>query len=383
MIVLVYSYTNIWQTSVFITIDSSVAFFSTMMKMIAQNPRPFWVDNGIVPLNCKTGLGFPSGHMFCLVPSYLVFFEIMMLRFTGAADKPVELVDTNSLEPNNRPVVSSKYTSLGFIIGYTCLGIFFALTCLCRMALGVHTLDQVLMGGLFGFLSYYFFFYVMEVDYEDYSVMKQAYFNKGVLNKFIFYYIIIFLFGIIGYILIPQRQFSPEIIAKLTACGAKGLSSFTRNYLNCGGYFAILGILLATIIDCKYRYDDWNEYEIDNLSITASNSEEIVREKNKERTYANWNHTSTGVSLSRTLAACFLIKVIEYLLTHIITVLNFIHPSSNVAYIIIFGKAIPAFVLTFVTPFVVKDLARTVNLANEKVNRSDYIELRQDEVKKV
>jgi len=37
-------------------------YLKSFLKVSYHQPRPFWVDNTINPLHCKTSYGCPSGH---------------------------------------------------------------------------------------------------------------------------------------------------------------------------------------------------------------------------------------------------------------------------------------------------------------------------------
>ena len=104
-------------------------------KIAYHNPRPYMVDNDVVPYGCSHEWGNPSGHS--LFASGFFFF--MFLDIFHSHDKHVE--------PSNLIYALTLIGTLAitFLIGFA------------RLYVGVHSIDQIIFGWMLGFwIAFYF-----------------------------------------------------------------------------------------------------------------------------------------------------------------------------------------------------------------------------------
>jgi membrane-associated phospholipid phosphatase len=142
------------------------------LKIIYRNPRPYMVSSELIAFGCPKSFGNPSGHSSlsaCLYTSmFLLFFhdhvdhykeyrknqsfmlaakEPLIGRHTNGEEKPVE--------SENGIFTKIKYFGclLLVIITVLCVG-------LSRVALGVHSFNQILYGWSYGvWLAFFLFHY--------------------------------------------------------------------------------------------------------------------------------------------------------------------------------------------------------------------------------
>ena len=106
-------------------------YFSNILKIIYHNPRPFWNDKKLFKDVCEGGFGNPSGHALGSISTYLGISHLLI---------------KNKLFKEN----------IKFQIGLFVFTIFFILNImLSRIYIGVHSIDQIIYGGLLGLGFYY------------------------------------------------------------------------------------------------------------------------------------------------------------------------------------------------------------------------------------
>ena len=122
-------------------------YLHDLLKLIYSDPRPFWLNTVLFQGKCETSYGNPSGH------SLLSFFFYLSFSYY--------LCQINKIKSNNI-----------YKISIYCLALFIAaLTAFSRLALGVHSVDQVLYGsllGIFSFLIFAFMFKIYDMPLNDY-----------------------------------------------------------------------------------------------------------------------------------------------------------------------------------------------------------------------
>ena len=103
-------------------------FLMNLAKLSYHGPRPFWVGNDVMAIYCSSQFGNPSGHaMVTLGRPLLMWLDYQVSCKQGFYSQPLlKLLFF---------VIAIVY---GLSVGYS------------RMFLGVHSLDQVIMGYLLG-----------------------------------------------------------------------------------------------------------------------------------------------------------------------------------------------------------------------------------------
>ena len=157
-------------------------YLHDLLKLIYSDPRPFWLNTVLFQGKCETSYGNPSGH------SLLSFFFYLSFSYY--------LCQINQIKSNNI-----------YKISIYCLALFIAaLTAFSRLALGVHSVDQVLYGsllGIFSFLIFAFMFKIYDMPLNDYLKFFK---NKKYINGFIITNILLIIFPFILYALIDVEK---------------------------------------------------------------------------------------------------------------------------------------------------------------------------------
>ena len=99
-----------------------------LLKLIYNDPRPFWVSDKVSPFKCSVQYGNPSGHT-------MIGFMMLLMPW----------LDYNSNYRNGETLLGKLVTKVGILISFLVLG---GLVAYSRLYLGVHSLDQVLLGFL-------------------------------------------------------------------------------------------------------------------------------------------------------------------------------------------------------------------------------------------
>ena len=116
-----------------------VVYLHDIMKLIYNDPRPFWHNTILFQGNCEVSYGNPSGHSLISFYFFLSFgYYFNQLNFI-------------------------KGNKIYKIIVYSVAFILSGLIAFSRIALGVHSLDQVLFGSLLGILCFLIFAITLKI----------------------------------------------------------------------------------------------------------------------------------------------------------------------------------------------------------------------------
>ena len=155
-----------------------IVYLHDILKLIYSDPRPFWLNTILFQGKCETSYGNPSGHSLMSFYFYLSFSYY--------------LCQINKIKSN-----------IIYKIGLYCLALFIAsLTAFSRLALGVHSVDQVLYGSLLGIFAFLIFAFMFKVYDMPLSHYLKFYKEKKYINVFIITNIILIIFPFILHSLI-------------------------------------------------------------------------------------------------------------------------------------------------------------------------------------
>lgn len=140
----------------YLLVLSLMSFLNAFMKILYHDPRPFYVDEDVQALHCSKSYGNPSGHTMyftCVFP--MLFYLIFHSKVKGYY----------SLSLNNykhKLIYKIIYVfTLAFFI-FICVGGVFG-----RIYLGVHSLNQVLHGGLLGLTLFFYLFFIAYLPLQN------------------------------------------------------------------------------------------------------------------------------------------------------------------------------------------------------------------------
>ena len=103
-----------------------MVYLTDIIKLLYNDARPFWLNTILFQGKCETSYGNPSGHSLIAFYFYLSFAYYLC---------------KNNFMKYNKSIKIGIYIT-AFILS--------VLTAFSRLVLGVHSLDQVIYGSLFG-----------------------------------------------------------------------------------------------------------------------------------------------------------------------------------------------------------------------------------------
>ena len=157
-------------------------YIEDLMKLIFSDPRPFWLNSILSQGSCEGSYGNPSGHS---IKAFL--FSLSLCYYICMLDRI-----KNNL----------KYKTIIYSIGLFSAG----LVAFSRIALGVHSIDQVLFGSLIGMWIFIVFAYVFKIYDMPLSYYLKFFREKKYINYFIIILSVLFIFPIIIYLLIDVES---------------------------------------------------------------------------------------------------------------------------------------------------------------------------------
>ncbi|CDW75901.1 pap2 superfamily phosphatase [Stylonychia lemnae] len=211
---------------------SITLFIMSVSKMAFHAPRPYMLDDDIDVHDCSVEYGLPSGHAFGNSASILVFLLDNLNSIGNLANKIIVCVGS---------------------------AIFILLNGYSRLANGVHSLDQVLLGWQFGILQSVIMHYsirkklsahLQDIYANGKTISQDRYLKYHMITIFAFIAGILSIFG--TYIIIEKTFTPPTLwITRLHAkCEADSLwelnpLSLIQSGVFCLGIFGYLGCLLS------------------------------------------------------------------------------------------------------------------------------------------
>ena len=159
-----------------------IVYFHDLLKLIHNDPRPFWQNTILFQEECETSYGNPSGH------SLISFYFYLSLSYY--------LCQINYIKSN----IKFKLSVYGIALFIS------ALTAFSRIVLGVHSLDQVLYGsflGIFAFLIFAFMFKIYDMPLNHYLKFYKV---KKYIYVFIISNIVLLILPFIAYSLIDFNR---------------------------------------------------------------------------------------------------------------------------------------------------------------------------------
>lgn len=195
--------------------------WTNLLKGVYGQERPFWVNPNITNYSCEGGFGNPSGHSFSSAAFYMSLCFILT-------------------EKTNLKQKSIIYKILLYV--FFCLLIVTIL--ISRTLLGVHSINQVLFGGLLGLMTFYLIFFCISFHSMS-SEQFSTYFNN--LPNFLLFlgkYLLMFLGLLLVYLFIDfdTTQYD-KVLNKLCPDEmTKSTFSYNNNNFNSGiTFFALIG----------------------------------------------------------------------------------------------------------------------------------------------
>jgi membrane-associated phospholipid phosphatase len=158
-VILFYNYLDMYTTLLLAVIGGCGSIGTGFFKLIYKNPRPFFHEHWVKVYDCETGYGNPSGHSIVAVSIYLTLWKVLRKR--------------NGFFERNKRIL------FGFVFCFICAIL------LSRLALGAHSLNQILLGSFIGYQIYSLFFHVIKIEVDLHKEIE-------ILMKLSNFYIFVF-----------------------------------------------------------------------------------------------------------------------------------------------------------------------------------------------
>jgi len=322
-----YCFCNIYKTLTLIASLFLSSLFTGMLKMIYMNPRPYFEDNTIKPVDSEAGWGNPSGHAMFTVAFYLTFWKICF----------------QNKDLNQKTI--EKYLSLVFII------ILMVSIIISRLILAAHTINQLLYGASIGIGIYLFLFYILRIDTN--CPEQLLYFIK--IRNIIYICInsILLILGIVFYFSHRDNEivkFYDKIIDKkfeendLITYDAKKMQN--DGLITIILFFANFSVFIAIKFELFFVFGGninvWKSY---NFNCNAeSDTESLVTSLSPINNITQWNHTNTFIDIFRFLITILVLVLINFPFKYItwnddfciVVLFKILFPVGNTCFFIFF-----------------------------------------------
>ena len=318
----VFNYINIYSSLFMIFLDSLSLIISSNLKLIYKEERPYFSNTNYPTCEISITYSNPSNSALSL---YLIF---------GCFYRAILSKKNNNTKEKKLILIVLWVLSLLFI-------------CTEKLFLNYVYLNDILYGIILGYIIYYIFFDIIQIDFNNLDQFK-----------FILEYKLWFIFSILGYFLI--YSFYQFIITKPYI---NSVNSYVNlNYIMLSKVFELLGFYLAVYLEY---------YLVFNLNFSN-----YVRYNIKERNLNGiemFNNTSKDVSLFRFILICFIDFYLQDLILnkykiYSVNKLRF----DNYLHLI---WSLNLFSLTFhgiIVFFVIKNLLRYFGMTNENIFNNGY-----------
>jgi hypothetical protein len=326
LLYLVYNMVNVYAALSFIFLDCIGVFINGLIRFFYLDPRPFWENSALPPCFCAIDYGNPSTTGINL----FILFSTLYKAFT---------YNNNSLKKR------ILFSSLGLVI--------IVYTSVIRVFQNIHYIHQLLYGFGIGYIIFYVFFEIFEVDFDDEKQFYKILTNP--LTITIILTLLYFLSNIIHFILnLPPRTEFIETVSK--SCPINPIFAFdNESYTKSTRIFEFLG----------YFYGVWLEYKLvfgeNYVSFTRYN---LISKYSRDK----FNDTD----YIRTVFRVTLMYLAHVIIVSRLILSKYVNPpNESIVYSIILRLIIPYFLEGIFNFFILKSLMRHLRLTNEHIFRLD------------
>jgi len=316
LLLIILNFTNTFSALTFVLLDSFSVYLNGVLKIIYLEPRPFWTHPDLYPCICATNYGNPSTTGMNQFIIFAVFYKAITTTYKNV-DK--------------------------FIFGAVC-AVPVMLIYSSRYFQGVHSLNQLIFGCGIGFIIYYIYFEIINVNLED-----KNHFHFLIKNstKFITALLSLFLLATIFH-LVTNLETNEKWLKVITKhCETIPYNLFdNESYRKTSKVFLFIGCLFGILLELKISFGNNNYSYFIWYNIHPKK---------------NFSKTSFLISLSR-----LLIMFSIYFILNKLFLTGIGDPKhDSFAYLTIFGFIIPYLINGIIFFFLFKILVRFLNLTNE------------------
>jgi len=334
----VYTFCNIYKT---LTLLSSL-FLSCLcvgfLKMIYLEPRPFFDNPKINPVDLETGWGNPSGHTTICVAFYLTLWGILF---------------QNS---NMKKRIWEKYITLSLFL------IIIGLIISARLITASHTINQLIFGAQLGFGIYYLLFHILKINTNDANQLLSFIEIKNIIYAII--NLIILFFGIFIFLLNwdkeTQDRYKQNIETKFKdnqlICPPMERMMQNDGLITMIIFFANFSVFIAIKFELHITFQgntfNWKCY---NFNTESKNDNESLMTPINNIT--QWNHTNSLLVMLRLIFTVMVLFLVNY-------PFYFIKWENNYPIALIFKILFPIGNTCFCMFFVLKIFLKCLRLTN-------------------
>ena len=223
------------------------AYYDNILKIIYSSPRPFWIKTSIKN-ECDGGFGNPSGHSFSSFSVFLSLWNILIENIKSFQNQFCRIF------------LFFIFFSFAFLIA------------LSRIFLCVHSINQILYGGLLGFGLYFYFFHIIKLHkYSGKKFFKYISDSKYIKIHSVKYFIYVIILLLVYFFrksnwkeydnLLTEKCPNIPLYRKFNNDGFFiGLSLFLLIGAHYGLYFFIIKIQ----VDKPFKNEEINNWSLEN-----------------------------------------------------------------------------------------------------------------------
>jgi hypothetical protein len=302
-----------------IFLDALSIFINGHLKLLYTETRPYWTDPDIIPCKCSANYGNPSTTGF----NQFIIFAVAYKCLT---------------------TVNKTWNK--FLVGLVCsipvIGIFAS-----RYFQGVHSLNQLFFGLGLGYILYYTFFEIFEVDIND---KKLFFYIIKNLWKICFSLLGLFLLATLNHLMMHFPK-DPDWIKTIEKyCEIIPFNSFdNESFRKSTKVFLFIGCLVGLWLENKFFFKNdlknFINYNIDT-----------------EKKFCNTGYVITVIRI-------FLVYQFYFLFARFLVDPFSDEKKHEILFVLIWGYIIPSFVYGILIFFVYKWIMKKMGLTNENLRK--------------
>ena len=227
---LIFNISNIYVSLSMITLDAFGIFINGTLKLVYLDPRPFWVNDKLVPCTCATNYGSPS-------TTGLDIYLVCIVVYRGLINRS-----------NKR---WWKILIWGFFIVPQ------ALAWTSRFIQNIHSLHQLTFGYLCGYIIQYIYFEVLEVDMESTEQLKKFINNTSLIITIMLTCLSWVFFNALHYYFINVSE-NPKMIEHIGLYCDTNLQYFmfdNESYQKTAQAFLFIGALIGILMEYRFIFE--------------------------------------------------------------------------------------------------------------------------------
>lgn len=333
LLLIIINFKNIYAGLIFVSVTEFSTFLNGILKLFYLQPRPFWIDAGLVPCSCFVNYGNPSTTAINSIIIFLVVYRCFRKRKREANHKLHNVL-------------------LGSLCTFLVL-----LTCFTRFIQYAHSLNQLCFGWGIGYSLYYLVFEILEVEVESREHFRIfiEHFTHNIIIGLLAAHVVT---NVIHYFL--KFEYDPSWLDQITLyCQYIPFNFFDNESYqkSCSIFLAvavIFSVYLEYVLIFDYDFDKFYYYNVD-----------------MKHTY-KWNDTSISITVIR-----LIFSYLTFLYIQSLFMVGDVRTDSFLKLIFYRFILLNIFVGLYLF-LIVKFILRYVFLTNEKIFLKEDVEIHNE-----